>query len=119
MSYQSFQQVFVTNSPALLAEGKTVDSLAPGQIGFLDAKTYKAVTAPTYAKNKAIYGVWGTPDVDAGEFGGVPNENEYTKLIKGKLIKRVRAKKAQRGVTPVYTIGWSGDVSDTDTLLLS
>lgn len=114
--YQSYQQVFVTNSPALLAEGKTVDSLATGQIGFLDAKTYKALVAPTYAKNKAIYAVWGTPDVNVGEFGGVPNENEYSKIIKGKLVKKLRAKKAQRGVTPVYTIGWSGDVSDTDTL---
>lgn len=114
--YQSFSQVFVTNSPALLAEGKTVDSLAVGQIGLLDGKTYKAVTAPTYAKNKALYAVWGTPDLFAGDFSGVPNENEYSKLIKGKLIKKVRAKKAQRGQTPVYTIGWSGDVSDTDTL---
>lgn len=114
--YQSYQQVFVTNSPALLAEGKTVDSLAVGQIGVLDAKTYKAVTAPTYAKNKALYAVWGTPDVNLGDFGGVPNENEYSKIIKGKLVKRFRAKRAKRGQTPLYTIGWSGDVSDTDTL---
>jgi len=114
--YQSFQQVFVTNVPALLAQGKTVDSLAVGQVGFLDGKTYTAVTAPTYAKNKALYAVWGTPDLNAGEFGGVPNENEYSKLIKGKLVRKVRAKKAKRGVTPVYTVGWSGDVADTDTL---
>lgn len=114
--YQSFSQVFVTNSPALLAEGKTVDSLAVGQIGLLDAKTYKAVTTPTYAKNKALYAVWGTPDLFAGDFSGVPNENEYSKIIKGKLIKRVRSKKAQRGQTPVYTVGWSGDVADTNTL---
>lgn len=114
--YQSFSQVFVTNSPALLAEGKTVDSLAVGQIGLLDGKTYKAVTSPTYAKNKALYAVWGTADLDAGEFSGVPNENEYSKLIKGKLIKKFRAKKAKRGQTPIYTVGWSGDVSDTDTL---
>lgn len=114
--YQSFNQVFVTNSPALLAQGQTVDNLAIGQIGVLDAKTYKAVTAPTYAKNKALYVVWGTPDVNLGDFGGVPNENEYTKLIKGKLITGFKAKKAQRGQTPMWTIGWSGDVSDNDTL---
>ena len=114
--FQSYQQVFVTNSPALLAQGKTVDSLAVGQIGILDGKTKIATTTPTYAKNKALYFVWGTPDIDAGDFGGVPNENEYTKLIKGKLIRGFRAKKAKRGQTPVYTIGWSGDAADTDTL---
>lgn len=114
--YQSYMQVFVTNSPALLAQGQTVDNLAVGQIGFLDAKTYKAVTAPTYAKNKALYAVWGTPDVTLGDFGGMPNENEYSKIIKGKLIKRFRSKKAQRGITPIYTVGWSGDEADTDTL---
>ena len=114
--FQSFQQVFVTNSPALLAEGKTVDSLAVGQIGILDAKTYKAVTAPTYAKNKALFAVWGTPDVNLGDFGGTPNENEYSKLIKGKLIRSFRASKAQRAQTALYTVGWSGDEADTDTL---
>lgn len=114
--YQSYQQVFVTNSPALLASGKTVDSLAVGQFGILDGKTYLATTTPTYANNKALYFVWGTPNVTLGDFGGMPNENEYTKLIKGKLIKRFRAKKAAHGQTPVYTVGWSGGVSDTDTL---
>lgn len=114
--YQSYMQVFVTNSPALLAQGKTVDSLAVGQIGILDAKTHLAVAAPTYAKNKALKAVWGTPNVDNGDFFGAPNENEYSKLIKGKLIRRVRAKHAKRGQTPVYSLGWSGDVSDTDTL---
>lgn len=114
--YQSFQQVFVTNSPALLAEGQTVDNLAIGQVGFLDGKTYKAVTAPTYAKNKALFAVWGTPDINLGDFGSAPNENEYSKLIKGKRIKRFRAKSAQRPQTPLYTLGWSGDVADNDTL---
>jgi len=114
--YQSYSQVFVTNSPAILAEGQTVENLAIGQIGLLDAKTYKAVSAPTYAKNKALFAVWGTPDIDLGEFGGAPNENEYSKIIKGKLVKGLRAKKAKRGQTPVYTVGWSGDVADSDSL---
>lgn len=114
--YQSFPQVFVTNSPALLAEGQTVENLAIGQIGLLDAKTYKAVSAPTYAKNKALIAVWGTPNIDLGDFGGVPNENEYSKVIKGKLVKGLRAKKAKRGQTPVYTVGWSGDAADSDSL---
>lgn len=114
--YQSFNQVFVTNTSSLLAAGNTVDQLAVGQIGILDAKTYLGVTAPTYAKNKALLAVWGTPDVYVGDFAGMPNENEYSKIIKGKLIRRFRAKKAQRGQTPIYTVGWSGSVSDTDTI---
>lgn len=119
MSYQSYRQCFVTNSPTLLAQGKTVDSLAVGQVGFLDAKTLTAVSLPTYAKNKALLAVWGTPDVNLGDFGGVPNENEYSKVIKGKKIKRIRAKKAQRGQTPLWTVGWSGDLADSDTLFAS
>lgn len=114
--YQSYQQVFVTNSPALLAQGQTVDSLGVGQIGILDAKTNVATTTPTYAKNKALKLVWGTPDLNAGEFAGVPNENEYTKLIKGKKITGFRSKAAQRGQTPIWTVGWSGDIADTNTL---
>lgn len=114
--YGSYQQTFVTNAPALLASGKTVDSLAVGQVAILDGKTYVSTTTPTYATNKGLYFVWGTPNITLGDFGGMPNENEYTKLIKGKLIKGFRAKKAARGQTPVYTVGWSGDVSDTDTL---
>lgn len=114
--YQSYMQVFVTNSPALLASGSTVDSLAVGQVGLIDAKTNLAVTAPTYATNKALKVVWGTPNVDLGLMGGIPNENEYSKLIKGKLIRGFWGKKAQHAQTPLWTVGWSGDVSDTDTL---
>lgn len=116
MLNQRYRQVFVTNSPALLAQGQTVDNLAVGQIGFLDAKTHLAVTNPTYAKNKALIGAWGTPDIDWGDFSGVPNENEYTKIIKGKRITGLRAKRAQRGQTPLYTVGWSGDSTDTNSL---
>lgn len=114
--YQSYQTVFVTNSPSLLASGQTVDSLGVGQIGIMDPKTNTATTTPTYAKNKALKLVWGTPNVNAGEFAGVPNENEYTKLIKGKKILSFRSKAAVHPHTPVYTVGWSGDVADTNTL---
>lgn len=114
--FQSYSQVFVTNSPALLPSGATVDSLAVGQVGLIDGKTNLAVTAPTYGNNKAIKLVWGTPNIDLGISGGVPNENEYTKLIKGKLIKGFRGKRAVHPQTPIWTVGWSGDVSDTDTL---
>lgn len=114
--YQSYLEAFVTNSPTLLANGSTVDNIAVGQIGIIDAKTNLAVTAPTYANNKALKIVWGTPHIDLGLMGGIPNENIYSKLIKGKLIRGFRGKKAQHAQTPLWTVGWSGDVSDTDTL---
>lgn len=114
--FQSLTQVFVTNSPALLANGQTVDNLAVGQIGILDAKTNLAVTAPTYANNKALKLVWGTPNVDLGISSGFPNENEYSKLIKGKLVRAFRGKSAVHAQTPQWTVGWSGGVSDTDTI---
>ena len=116
MLHQSYRQVFVTNSPALLAQGSTVDNLAVGQVGIVDVKTNAATTTPTYAKTKAFQLVWGTPDINLGLWGGVPNENEYSKLIKGKLIKGFRAKKASRPQSQIMSIGWSGDLSDTATM---
>lgn len=118
MANQSFRQVFVTNSPALLADGSTVDNLAVGQVGILDAKTYLAVGVPTYAKNKAVQFVWGTPDTSGLPMmaAGNGNQNEYSKLIKGKSITNFRAKKAKRGQNQAIVVGFSGDVSDTNTL---
>lgn len=117
MLNQSFRQVFVTNSPALLADGATVENIGVGQVGIVDAKTWAGTTSPTYAKNKAIKFVQGTPDLSyLPLMAGVPNENEYTKLIKGKSIKNFRAKAAKRGRNQIITVGWSGDVSDTDTI---
>jgi len=114
---QSFRQVFVTNSPALLADGATVENIGVGQVGFVDAKTYKGVTSPTYAKNKALQIVQGTPDLSyLPLMAGVPNENVYSHLIKGKLIKNFRGKAAKRGRNQIITVGNSGDVSDTDTI---
>lgn len=116
MQNQSFRTVFVTNSPSLLASGSTVDQLAIGQIGVIDAKTNLAVTAPTYATTKAFQVYWGTPNIDLGIYGGVPNETDRSKLIKGKLIKGFRAKKASKPQTQKIVIGWTGDVSDTETI---
>lgn len=115
MLHQSFRQVFVTNTPVLLPEGQTVDAIAVGQVGVLDGKSYVATTAPTYGKNKALYLVWGQPDLPQSILGG-PNQNEYSKLIKGKLIRNFRGQKASRGQNQVVTVGFSGDVSDTDTM---
>lgn len=116
MQQQSFRTVFVSNTGTLLASGSTVDQLAVGQIGVIDAKTHLAVTAPTYATTKAFNIYWGTPNIDTGLWGGVPNETDRTKLIKGKLIKGFRAKKASKPQAQKIVIGWTGDVSDENTI---
>lgn len=117
MSQQSLKRVFVTNTPTLLASGATVESLAVGSVGILDAKSNLATTAPTYAKNKALRFVWGTPDLGEQHlFSGVPNENEYSELIKGKNVLEFRAIKAKRGQQEVVTVGYSGDIADADSI---
>jgi hypothetical protein len=96
MLNQSFSQVFVTNSPALLASGNTVASLAVGQIGILDANTFVATTTPTYATNKALKFVWGTFNTGyLPLMAGVPNSNIYSKLVKGKAIRNFQGKAAK------------------------
>lgn len=117
--FQSYMEVFVSNNPSLLAQGQTVENLAVGQVGILDAKTYQAVTAPTYANNKALQFVWGTKNKPAGVTNAlVPNKNIYSKLVKGKLIKAFRAKGTKQGQNEVWTLGFSGDVTDTANLTL-
>lgn len=117
MLNQSFRQVFVTNQSALLPSGSTVDNIAVGQIGIVDAKTYVATAAPTYGTNKALYLVHGTADTKGLPFMfGPPNQNEYTKLIKGRLLRNFRGKAAHKGQTESWVVGYSGDPTDTNTL---
>ena len=119
MSQMPFKEVFVASTSTLLPQGKTVDNIAVGQIGVLDAKNYKATVAPTYGLNKALYLVWGTPDLGdaSNNVGfGIPNQNIYTKLIKGKNITKFSGRKSKRGKNQLVTVGWSGDVADTNSL---
>lgn len=117
MAIQSYKKTFVSNSPTLLASGATVENLAVAQVGILDGNTYVATTTPTYAKNKALKFVWGTPDLSyLLTTSGVPNQNDYSKLVKGRAIKDFKGVKAQRGQQEIVTVGWSGDTADTDTL---
>lgn len=117
MLNQSFRDVFVSNTPTLLASGQTVDKLGVGQVAILDAKTYTSTTAPTYAKNKALFLVHGTPELgDGALLDGNYDQNFYSKLIKGKLLKDFKGKKARVGQNQILTIGFSGDVADTNTV---
>lgn len=108
MLNQSFRQVFVADTPVLLASGTTVD-LAVGQVGIFDGNTYAATTTPTYANNKAIQ-IWqGLPDLSyIPLMGGIPLTNQSSKLIKGKLITKFRKKSANRGQNQKVAIGFDG-----------
>ena len=112
---QSFKQVFVTNSGTLLASGTTSD-LAVGQIGIFDGDNYVATTTPSYFKNKSLIVGWGYPDTESALMSGIFSENEKTKKINGRKIKAVRANKAVHGRSEKITLGWSGDVADTNSL---
>jgi hypothetical protein len=90
--------------------------LAVGQVGFFDGNTYTATTAPTYATNKAIYIGQGMPDVShLPLMAGIPQTNQLSKLIKGKLLKKIRRKSASRGQNQVVAIGFDG-IDTTKTL---
>lgn len=119
MSNQSFKMVFVSNNPSLLAQGSTVDKLAVGQLGIIDSKTSLGVTSPTYATTKALEFVLGTPDLgDQPLLSGVPNSHIFSKIVKGKAITGFRGKRAKKGKNQVVAVGFSGDVTDTDSLLV-
>lgn len=119
MSNQSFKMVFVSNNPSLLAQGSTVDKLAVGQLGIIDSKTSLGVTSPTYATTKALEFVLGTPDLgDQPLLAGVPNSHIFSKIVKGKAITGFRGKKAKKGKNQIVAVGFSGDVTDTDSLIV-
>ncbi len=99
MLNQSFRQVFVTNTPVLLASGSTED-LAVSQVGIFDGNTYQATVTPTYATNKALQISQGMPDTFwLPLMAGIPQTNQHSKLIKGKLISKFRKKTAHEGQT--------------------
>lgn len=114
MLNQSYSQVFVLNTPKLLAQGTTVD-LRVGQVGIFDANTYEATTAPTYAKNKGLIIAQGRPNQPhLALMSGISSESYKTKLIKGKKITSFSGKKASRGKQEVIAVGFDGaDVTKT------
>lgn len=114
-----YERHIVSNIPALLATGSTLDQLAVGQIGIFDAKTNRAVTAPTYAANKAIYIAQGTPDrSNFPEGAAVPNIFRKTHTIQGKKLISLRGKKGNLGHGEIVTLGFDGvDVTKTLTAM--
>lgn len=110
MLNQSFRHVIVPKiGTALLADGATVETIVEGQLGILDGNSYVSETTPTYATNKAIQFVLGTPDTSALPLmAGIPKTNDYSKLIKGKLLKKIRVKTATTAQTEKIAIGYDG-----------
>lgn len=118
MANESFHTVFVAKTATLLADGATVEAITEGQVGVLDAKTYLGETTPTYANQKAIKLVWGTPNLGTTPLlSGTPNENEYTQLIKGKKIKSFVGIASKTGQNQIIAVGYTGAGGNTDTLV--
>jgi hypothetical protein len=120
MLNQSFRQVFVPKiGVALLADGATVETLVEGQLGILDGNTMLSEVTPTYATNKAVQLVLGTPDVShLPLMAGIPQTNEYSKLIKGKSLRKLRRKTGNAGQTQKIAIGYDGTDVSKDLLAL-
>lgn len=115
---QSFQQVFVTNTGSLLSSGTTSD-LAVGQVSFFDGESYRATATPTFFQNKSLIVGWGYPDIKpAALLSGQFNENEKSPAIFGRRIKKVRTFKAKHPRKEIVVAGNTGDVADTDTIVV-
>lgn len=119
MLNQSFRQVLVPKvGTSLLADGATVDTILEGQLGILDGNSYVSEVTPTYATNKAIQLVLGTPDTSALPLlAGIPKTNQYSKLIKGKLLKKITRRTPHVGQAEIFAIGYDG-VDTTKSLRL-
>lgn len=111
-----YRNAFLTNIPELLASGDTLD-LAVGQIGVFNAKTYQAITTPSYPTVSEIIIGQGR---DAQTFPmGVylTNETPKTPKIKATNIVKWEAKKSQRAQNMIVTLGFDGvDTSKTLSL---
>lgn len=113
---QSFKRTFVTNTGVLLPAGNSTPDLAVHQVGLFDGNTYQSTVTPTYFDNKTLVIGWGYPDTpNAALMDGLTNQNELV-YIKGRSITDVRVKRAVHGRPEIVTLGFSGSVSDTDTL---
>jgi|GEM_PF-2226410 len=117
---QSFRDFFVTNNPALLTSGDS-SHLAVGQIGIFnyDPKTTQvALAAPSYAANKILQLIIGTPPVPTNLLGAVADQDKVSKPIKGKRITSWSGKAAQRGQNQIVALGYDGfDATKTLTAL--
>jgi hypothetical protein len=116
MATQPYRNAFITNLGSIPSTGSTYD-LGDFQIGVFDARTYQAVTAPSYPTNNAIIIAWGR---DARSFPmgiGLTNETPKSLPIKASSIKSWVGNKSQAPQNMIVRIGYDG-VDATKTLSL-
>lgn len=116
-NHRSYRDVFVSNNPALFKSGPS-DNLAANQIGIFNydpKKDQLAVYPPTYALNRVIQIIQGTPELPTNLLAAVANETTKSKPIKGKKITSWTGRKAERGQNQKVAIGFDG-VDTTKTI---
>lgn len=113
----SYRYVFVSSTPQLPSTGTTVD-LATGQVGIFDAKTYSAVTAPSFTLNKSIILAQGTSPDKFPKGISKGNQTRKTDPIKPSDITSWNAYAARPAKGMAITLGYDG-VDITKTLNVS
>jgi len=115
MAYKSYRNCFVATTGTLLNAGTTTN-LAVGQIGIFDAKSYQAVTSPSYNVNPKLLIAQGTPDrSELPDGAALANETFKAPVIDGKLVKSWKGQASQRPQNRIITLGYDG-VDTTKTL---
>jgi len=107
MHNQSFRQIYVAKTGALLAGGTTTN-LAPNQIGIFDGSTYAATTKPSYENNRSLIIGRGVNPAVTTIMSFANSYPEMTKEIKGMKITGWRGKKATNGRNDMYAVGYDG-----------
>lgn len=116
MSQRPYKDFYVATTGTLASSGST-ESLAVGQIGFFNAKTWQATTAPTFQTAKKLVIAQGTPDLSGmPEGAGIPNTSfkVFLDAQRGKVLDWY-VKKAQRPQNMIVRLGFDG-VDSTKTL---
>ncbi len=116
MSQRPYKDFYISTTGTLASSGTTSD-LAVGQIGFFNAKTWQATTAPTFQTAKQLVIAQGTPDLsDMPEGAGIPNTSfkVFVDAQRGKILDWY-TKKAQKAQNMIVRLGFDG-VDTTKTL---
>ena len=113
MAQVPYRNAYLTNIGTIAQSGGTL-SLGAFEIGIFDARTYQAVTAPSYPTTNAIIIAQGR-DPQTFPMGVYQsNESFKTQIIKAPNIVSLSASASQRPQNMIVTLGFDGvDTSKT------
>lgn len=117
MSAQPYRGAFLTNLSTIATSGSTYN-LADFQLGVFDAKTYAAVTAPSFPTTKAIIIAEGRDERKFPMGVGMTNATLKTPPIQATNILGWSVNKSQKPQNMIVTLGFDG-VDTSKTLSLS